>query len=159
MSGLDKRKISNKALRLDSRMAKDIEILSGCTGRSQNDIIVLAVKKYLFENRKYFTEALIDDVFLEKLRHQVMVMHQEVHIEFGHICLDVTKTDNPDDYFIRLTKKNMYGELISNDESEINIVTDDWADCNRYLCEKIKEYIEFDESETRNYFGDKFSYE
>ncbi len=59
MPGLNKREMTGKPLRMDSRMARDVERLSKYTGYSQNDIIILAIKRYLFENRKYFLRDMV----------------------------------------------------------------------------------------------------
>ena len=50
MPGLNRKEMTNKPLRVDSRMARDIERLSDQTGYSQNEIILMAIKRYLYEN-------------------------------------------------------------------------------------------------------------
>ena len=45
MPGLNKRELTSKPLRMDSRMARDLERLSDYTGYSQNEIILMSIKK------------------------------------------------------------------------------------------------------------------
>lgn len=159
MTSLNKKKISNKALRIDSRTAKDIETLSKYTGYSQNDIIVMATKKYLFENRKYFITDMIKDMCLDKLEHEIIIMHESVHMNFGQMSIDIEKTDKPDIYFAKAFLKNKFNEALFDDKREIDITTEDWVYYKEYLCENIMKYIDFDEPEFNNYFYNKFFYE
>lgn len=159
MAGLNKKKISNKPLRIDSRMAKDIETLSEFTGYSQNDIIVMATKKYLFENRKYFVRDMIEDLCIEKLEHEIIVMREDAHMNLGQMSIDIEKTDNPDIYTAKVLLKNKFNETLFADEREIDTNSEEWAYYKEYLFENIVKYIDFDEPEFKNYFYDKFLYE
>ncbi len=159
MASLNKKEISNKALRIDSRMARDIETLSEYTGYSQNDIIVMATKKYLFENRKYFITDMIKDMCLEKLEREILIMHEDAHMNFGQMNIDIEKTDKLNIYSAKAFMKNKFNETLFDDEREIDITTKEWAYYKEYLCENIMKYIDFDEPEFRNYFYNKFSYE
>ncbi|MGN0396286.1 MAG: hypothetical protein ACI4EF_13060, partial [Coprococcus sp.] len=156
---LNKREITNKALRIDSRMAKDIETLSECTGHSQNDIIVMAARKYLFENRKYFLRDMIEDKCLERLEREIIVLHQESHLVFGYMSIDIEKTDETDIYFAKVAMKNKFNELIFYDERKINVTNKEWKHYKEFLYENIIKYIDFEEPGLKNYFYEKFSYE
>lgn len=159
MAGLNKKEITNKPLRLDARMAKDIEILSESTGYSQNEIVVMATKRYLLENRKYFVKDLVENMCLSILEHEIAVMHEESHMIFGPMKIDIVKTSKSGIYSANVILKNKFDEVLFDDSREIDITTEEWEYYKEYLYENIMKYVDFDEQVFRNYFQDKFSYE
>jgi hypothetical protein len=91
MAGLNKRELTGKPLRMDTRMAKDLEKLAGTTGHSQNEIIGVAIKRYLFENREYFVEDMVQELCIEPLEREVLLMHNEVCLSVGNMNIKVER--------------------------------------------------------------------
>ena len=83
MPGLNKRELTSKPLRMDSRMARDLERLSDYTGYSQNEIILMSIKKYLFENRGYFLRDMVEEKCLSRIEKEVRIMRGETHLKYG----------------------------------------------------------------------------
>ena len=82
MPGLNRKEMTSKPLRVDSRMARDIERLSDQTGYSQNEIILMAIKRYLYENRKYFLRDMVEDWCISRIEREVCIMHSETHLKY-----------------------------------------------------------------------------
>ena len=80
MPGLNKRELTSKPLRMDSRMARDLERLSDYTGYSQNEIILMSIKKYLFENRGYFLRDMVEEKCLLRIEKEVRIMRLGCHV-------------------------------------------------------------------------------
>lgn len=159
MTGLSKRELTSKALRIDVRVAKDLEALSSYTGYSQNDIIVMAIKKYLFENRKYFVTEIIQDRCIARLERDIIVMREEAHIFFGLLAIDLEKTDSPEIYAASLCIRNKFDEIIFEDHRELHVMTDEWETYKNYIMENSLKYINFNDEDLKRYFYDRFSYE
>ena len=94
MPGLNKRELTSKPLRMDSRMARDLERLSDYTGYSQNEIILMSIKKYLFENRGYFLRDMVEEKCLLRIEKEVRIMRGETHLKYGDMTVDVVKSEN-----------------------------------------------------------------
>lgn len=159
MTVLSKKELTSKALRLDVRVAKDIETLASYTGYSQNDIIVMAIKKYLFENRKYFVTEMIQDKCIARLERDILVMREESHIFFGLLAISMIKTEDPEIYAASLCIKNKFEEIIFEDHRELHVLTDEWEAYKESIIENSLKYIDFNEEDLKKYFYDRFSYE
>lgn len=164
MPGLNKKELTSKPLRMDSRMARDVERLSDCTGYSQNDIILMAIKRYLFENREYFLRDMIEEKCIARIERDVCVMRSETHLKFGCMAVDVVKPDLTDSfgqnvYSATITLKNNMGEIFYKDQQNVDMNGEDWEIYKEFLYEVVMKYIDIDEPALKTYFREKFLYE
>lgn len=163
MPGLNKRELTNKPLRMDSRMARDVERLSNYTGYSQNEIIIMAIKRYLFENREYFLRDMVEEKCISRIERDVVVMRGEAHLKYGDMTVDVEKYDSDKDqanlYNATIKLKNKLGEIFYEDRQKIDISGKDWGYYKEFLCEVVLKYMDIDEPALKTYFREKFLYE
>lgn len=163
MPGLNKREMTSKPLRMDSRMARDVERLSTYTGYSQNEIILMAIKRYLFENREYFLRDMIDEKCIRRIEREVLVMHGESHLNFGDMTVDFVKAENAVDkqniYDVCIKLKNKLGEVFYRDDQQIDVDGKDWEYYKEFLYEVVMKYMDIDEPALKTYFREKFLYE
>ncbi len=163
MPGLNKRELTNKPLRMDSRMARDVERLSNYTGYSQNEIIIMAIKRYLFENREYFLRDMVEEKCISRIERDVVVMRGEAHLKYGDMTVDVEKYDSDKDqanlYNATIKLKNKLGEIFYEDRQKIDISGEDWGYYKEFLCEVVLKYMDIDEPALKTYFREKFLYE
>lgn len=164
MPGLNKREMTNKPLRMDSRMARDVERLSKYTGYSQNDIIVMAIKRYLFENRKYFLRDMVKEMCIDRIYREVCVMRGETHLKYGGMTVDVVKpepTENygQDVYCSTIRMRNNQGEIFYEMQQNVEMNGQNWEDYKEFLYEIVMKYMDIDEPALRTYFREKFLYE
>lgn len=163
MPGLNKREMTSKPLRMDSRMARDVERLSTYTGYSQNEIILMAIKRYLFENREYFLRDMIDEKCIRRIEREVLIMHGESHLNFGDMTVDFVKAENAVDkqniYDVCIKLKNKLGEVFYRDDQQIDVDGKDWEYYKEFLYEVVMKYMDIDEPALKTYFREKFLYE
>ena len=163
MPGLNKREMTSKPLRMDSRMASDVERLSTYTGYSQNEIILMAIKKYLFENREYFLRDMIEEKCIRRIEREVLIMRGECNLNFGDMTVDFMKAENTVDrqglYDVCITLKNKLGEIFYNDNQQIDVDGKDWEYYKEFLYEVVMKYMDIDEPALKTYFREKFLYE
>lgn len=159
MSLSSKKEQTAKPLRLDKRIAKDIEMLSKMSGRSQNDLIVGAIKKYLYDNRQFFIGDLIKDILLDKLDYTIVTMREEWDDRFGSLYLRIFKTEKSEIYKIIIEFHNKFDEVIFSNQRYVNILNEEWDDFKDYLLQNIFKYIDLDDGDMRTYFIDRFNYE
>lgn len=149
-----------KTYRLDTRQADDLEYLAENSGRTQNDLIVLAIEEFLYENRIYFIDEMIQEKCVTPLEHDVLLMKEEAHLVFGGISLDVVhQPDNEEVYEYMITIHNNRGHEIYKDTGEV-VPEDkkDWTAFIQKIVEITKKYITIDELSVKKYFRDRFSY-
>ena len=163
MPGLNKRELTSKPLRMDSRMARDIERLSSYTGYSQNEIILMSIKKYLFENRQYFLRDMVEEKCISRIEKEVTIMHGESHLKYGDMTVDIEKTDNEKNdrniYRAMIKLRNKLGEVFYEDEQTIDMSGKDWEYYKEFLYEVVMKYMDIDEPALKTYFREKFLYE
>lgn len=163
MPGLNKRELTSKPLRMDSRMARDIERLSSYTGYSQNEIILMSIKKYLFENRQYFLRDMVEEKCISRIEKEVTIMRGESHLKYGDMTVDIEKTDNEKNdrniYRAMIKLRNKLGEVFYEDEQTIDMSGKDWEYYKEFLYEVIMKYMDIDEPALKTYFREKFLYE
>ena len=163
MPGLNKRELTNKPLRMDSRMGRDVERLSNYTGYSQNEIIIMAIKRYLFENREYFLRDMVEEKCISRIERDVVVMRGEAHLKYGDMTVDVEMYDSDKDqanlYNATIKLKNKLGEIFYEDRQKIDISGEDWGYYKEFLCEVVLKYMDIDEPALKTYFREKFLYE
>jgi hypothetical protein len=159
MSFSEKRELSPKALRIDTRMAKHLEKLSGFTSRSQNELITTAIKRYLYDNRKLFAGDIVDTYLIQPMEKAILVMKEEWHSEFGAVTVDVTRTEDRNVYSTKIDIKNKFNEVIYDDDRIIDITGDDWDVFKNFLINNIMMYIDFDDARLNAYFEDMFNYD
>lgn len=163
MPGLNKREMTSKPLRMDSRMARDVERLSTYTGYSQNEIILMAIKRYLFENREYFLRDMIEEKCIRRIEREVLVMRGESHLNFGDMTVDFVKAENTVDrqgiYDVCIMLKNKLGEIFYQDDQQIDVDGKDWDYYKEFLYEVVMKYMDIDEPALKTYFREKFLYE
>ena len=139
MPGLNKRELTSKPLRMDSRMARDIERLSSYTGYSQNEIILMSIKRYLFENRQYFLRDMVEEKCISRIEKEVTIMHGESHLKYGDMTVDIEKTDNEKNdrniYRAVIKLRNKLGEVFYEDEQTIDMSGKDWEYYKEFLYE------------------------
>ena len=163
MPGLNKRDLTSKPLRMDSRMARDIEKLSSYTGYSQNEIILMSIKRYLFENRQYFLRDMVEEKCISRIEKEVTIMHGESHLKYGDMTVDIEKTDNEKNdrniYRAVIKLRNKLGEVFYEDEQTIDMSGKDWEYYKEFLYEVVMKYMDIDEPALKTYFREKFLYE
>ena len=163
MPGLNKREMTSKPLRMDARMARDIERLSDYTGYSQNEIILMSLKRYLFENREYFLRDMIEEKCISRINKEVRVMHDESHIKYGDMTIDVVKADQADAganmYTSVIKLRNKNGEIFYEDAQDIDMTGKDWEYYKEFLYEVVMKYMDIDDPALKTYFREKFLYE
>ncbi len=163
MPGLNKRELTSKPLRMDSRMARDIERLSSYTGYSQNEIILMSIKRYLFENRQYFLRDMVEEKCISRIEKEVTIMHGESHLKYGDMTVDIEKTDNEKNdrniYRAVIKLRNKLGEVFYEDEQTIDMSGKDWEYYKEFLYEVVMKYMDIDEPALKTYFREKFLYE
>ncbi|MDD6404959.1 MAG: hypothetical protein PUG00_04060 [Clostridiales bacterium] len=163
MPGLNKRELTSKPLRMDSRMARDIEKLSSYTGYSQNEIILMSIKRYLFENRQYFLRDMVEEKCISRIEKEVTIMHGESHLKYGDMTVDIEKTDNEKNdrniYRAVIKLRNKLGEVFYEDEQTIDMSGKDWEYYKEFLYEVVMKYMDIDEPALKTYFREKFLYE
>ena len=125
-------KVKVRPVRMDVRLANDVEKLARKTFRSQNDIAVIAMRKYLYENRRFFIEDMIDDCIFREIEPTITVRKESAAVSYGVIGITADKTKNPDVYHIKTVVRNKEGEYIFSDVHDINITgkNDDWKCSN-----------------------------
>ena len=163
MPGLNKRELTSKPLRMDSRMARDIERLSSYTWYSQNEIILMSIKKYLFENRHYFLRDMVEEKCISRIEKEVTIMRGESHLKYGDMTVDIEKTDNEKNdrniYRAMIKLRNKLGEVFYEDEQTIDMSGKDWEYYKEFLYEVVMKYMDIDEPALKTYFREKFLYE
>lgn len=172
MARLGKRALASKPLRLDARMARDVERLSGDTGYSQNEIFLMAIRSYLYDNRQYFLDDMIEELCLSKIERSVKLMHDEAHISCGGMTVDMVRRDETgldagietigrraEIYVCTMKFYNKRDEAIIADEQEVNVNSDEWNKYKRYLYNTFVNYADLDNDLLKEYFRYKFAYE
>lgn len=159
MKDIKKREMTGKALRMDSRMSKDLERLSDFTGYSQNELILKAIRNYLMLHKSIFYREMIKDVYLSQMDRNIAFMKEECHLTIGVMTLDITKTQKENVYNARMVVKNKYKKAIFDDLKEVNIATRDWEKYKEYVTENIMKYVDLDSDEFSEYFYERFSYD
>lgn len=168
MPGLNKRELTSKPLRIDVRMARDIEKLAGATGYSQNEIIVMGIKQYLYENRQYFVQELIENRCIARIERDTKFMRGESHFSFGDVDIDFTKADTNyvpgsevgDDtcYNAEIKIHNAMHEVIYRNSQRIDMFTSDWEDYRKYLLDIITQYMDINSPLLESEFRERFKY-
>ena len=164
MPGLNRKEMTNKPLRVDSRMARDIERLSDQTGYSQNEIILMAIKIYLYENRKYFLRDMVEDWCISRIEREVCIMHSETHLKYGGMTVDVVKPEMDDAfgqnvYSSTIRLRNSLGEIFYEDQQNVDMNGEDWEEYKEFLYEVVMKFVDIDEPALKTYFREKFLYE
>ena len=80
-----KKEVKVRPVRMDVRLANDVEKLARKTFRSQNDIAVIAMRKYLYENRRFFIEDMIDDCIFREIEPTITVRKESAAGSYGVI--------------------------------------------------------------------------
>ena len=101
-----KKEVKVRPVRMDVRLANDVEKLARKTFRSQNDIAVIAMRKYLYENRRFFIEDMIDDCIFREIEPTITVRKESAAVSYGVIGITADKTKNPDVYHIKTVVRN-----------------------------------------------------
>lgn len=164
MPGLNRKEMTSKPLRMDSRMARDIERLSDCTGYSQNEIILMAIKRYLYENRKYFLRDMVEEKCIDRIERDVCVMRSETHLKYGGMTIDVVKPELADAfgqnvYSATIRLRNKLGEIFYEDHQNVDMNGKDWEYYKEFIYEIVMKYMDIDEPALKTYFREKFLYE
>lgn len=164
MPGLNRKEMTSKPLRMDSRMARDIERLSDQTGYSQNEIILMAIKRYLYENRKYFLRDMVEDWCIARIEREVCVMHSESHLKYGGMTVDIVKPEAADAfgqnvYSATIRLRNNLGEIFYEDQQNVDMNGEDWEEYKEFLYEVVMKFMDIDEPALKTYFREKFLYE
>ena len=160
MSLKDKKEQAAKPLRFDRRMAIDVERLAKKTGRSQNDIIIAAIRKFLYENRDIFFEDMLEEHLLKRLDYEIELMHEQYDRHFGCVYLQIFKTEEPNIYKTHIEVKNSYTELILDEEKTLDITSkEEWNSFKERLVAVCNKYIDIDSKDIKVFFLDKFTYD
>ncbi|MBO5260850.1 MAG: hypothetical protein J6A82_01160 [Coprococcus sp.] len=163
MPGLNKREMTSKPLRLDSRMARDIEKLSALTGYSQNDIILMALRRYLFENREYFLHDMIDEMCISLIEKEVGLKKGEINLKYGGLRVDVSKSEGVEgdinSYSFCVTLTNNQGIKFYENHQVVDMSGSQWDRYKEFLYDTIIKYVDINEPALKTYFREKFLYE
>ena len=163
MPGLNKREMTSKPLRLDSRMARDIEKLSALTGYSQNDIILMALRRYLFENREYFLHDMIDEMCISLIEKEVGLKKGEINLKYGGLRVDVSKSEGVEgdinSYSFCVTLTNNQGIKVYENHQVVDMSGSQWDRYKEFLYDTIIKYVDINEPALKTYFREKFLYE
>lgn len=171
MPGLNKRELMSKPLRMDVRMARDAGKLASDTGYSQNDVFVMAIKEYLFVNRAYFMDELIEDKCISRIEREVRLMRGDSHFKFGDLRIDMTRIDDVDAvaagggekplgtrYKTILRVVNDKNETLYKDEREVDMFNGEWDKYKEFMYGVIEKYISPEAPSLETDFREKFAY-
>lgn len=159
MTSISKKERKDTTLRMDKRMAEDLNILAKVTGRSKNDIIFKAIKTCLYENRRYFIREMVQELLFHPMEHDVIVMKENSNMKFGLITINLEKAENAEIYNAYLSVMNRQNELIEEDSRQIKIQTKEWEEYKTFVFEKFSQHIDLEDEGLKRYFYEKFSYE
>lgn len=156
-----KKEVKVRPVRMDVRLANDVEKLARKTFRSQNDIAVIAMRKYLYENRRFFIEDMIDDCIFREIEPTITVRKESAAVSYGVIGITADKTKNPDVYHIKTVVRNKEGEYIFSDVHDINITgkNDVWKCYKEFVYGIAIKFINVEDDCYKDYFYDRFQYD
>ena len=90
-------------------------------------------------------------------------MHDESHIKYGDMTIDVVKADQADAganmYTSVIKLRNKNGEIFYEDAQDIDMTGKDWEYYKEFLYEVVMKYMDIDEPALKTYFREKFLYE
>lgn len=80
-----------KSFRIDADMEKDLGILSQLTERSQNDLVNVAIKELLQDNKYYFLDISVLEHFEIEMENDKLTLEP---FEMGGLRVEVSYSDN-----------------------------------------------------------------
>lgn len=153
-----------KTYRLEMRQADDLEKLAKAVGRTQNELIVLAVTELLYQNRKYFISEVIEKQIKEEIADTVCIRENDYSYITPSWSVEMCKMDNDKDgeswFHYCYLAKNKKEKVIFKKEGEINIKdTKAWKALLDNIIVSMHLYADVDDEETaiffRNYFNSR----
>ena len=119
------------------------------------------MRKYLYENRRFFIEDMIDDCIFREIEPTITVRKESAAVSYGVIGITADKTKNPDVYHIKTVVRNKEGEYIFSDDHDINITgkNDDWKCYKEFVYGIAIKFINVEDDCYKDYFYDRFQYD
>lgn len=151
-----------KTYRLETRQADDLEKLAKAVGRTQNELIVVAVTELLFQNRKYFVQDVIEAQLKEELEQNVRIRENEYQYITASWELKMLKLDGDKDgeswFHYCYQAKNRKSKVIFMEEGEIDVKRNvEWEDFLDKVLASLRLYADLDDEETSMFFHDYFT--
>ena len=147
--------------RLETRQADDLEKLAKAVGRTQNELIVLAVTELLYQNRKYFVTDVIEKRLTEVLEQVVRIRENEYRYETSSWSLEMLKLDDDKEgeswFHYCYEARNKKNKVIFKDEGDLNVKKEDeWSHFLEKVLASIQLYADTDDEETSMFFREYF---
>lgn len=150
-----------KTYRLETRQADDLEKLAKAVGRTQNELIVMAVTQLLYENRKYFVTDVIEKKIMDSLEQVVRIRENEYRYQTASWALEMIKLDDDKEgeswFHYCYEAKNKKNKVIFKEEGEINVKNEeDWKIFLEKVISSMQLYADLEDEEMASIFRDYF---
>ena len=151
-----------KTYRLETRQADDLEKLAKAVGRTQNELIVMAVTELLYQNRQYFVTEVIEKRLTDELEHIVRIRENEYRYKTSSWSLEMIKLDNDKEgeswFHYCYEARNKKSKVIFREEGEIDVKKEaDWSIFLENVLANMQLYADVDDEETAIFFHDYFA--
>ncbi|MBO8464267.1 MAG: hypothetical protein IAC13_10080 [Firmicutes bacterium] len=151
-----------KTYRLETRQADDLEKLAKAVGRTQNELIVMAVTELLYQNRQYFVTEVIEKRLTDELEHIVRIRENEYRYKTSSWSLEMIKLDNDKEgeswFHYCYEARNKKSKVIFREEGEIDVKKEaDWSIFLEKVLANMQLYADVDDEETAIFFHDYFA--
>lgn len=82
---LRKKYVVQKSFRIDAKLERDLEFLSGKLGRPQNDLVNLSLEMLIHDNKQWFSENIIVDEFFPVFEGTC----EDYEVEIGNVWVRI----------------------------------------------------------------------
>ena len=151
-----------KTYRLETRQAEDLEKLAKAVGRTQNELIVMAVTELLYENRQYFVKDVIERKLKEELHQIVCIRENDYCYKTSSWSLEMIKLDGDKEgeswFKFCYQAKNKKDKIIFMEQGEIDVKREkEWAVFLKDVIANMQLYADIDDEETAMFFHEYFA--
>ena len=151
-----------KTYRLETRQADDLENLAKAVGRTQNELIVMAVTELLYENRQYFGKDVIERKLKEELHQIVCIRENDYCYKTSSWSLEMIKLDGDKEgeswFKFCYQAKNKKDKIIFMEQGEIDVKREkEWAVFLKDVIANMQLYADIDDEETAMFFHEYFA--
>lgn len=151
-----------KTYRLETRQADDLEKLAKAVGRTQNELVVMAVTELLYQNRKYFVTDVIEKRLTDELEQIVRIRENDYRYETSSWALEMLKLDDDKEgeswFHYCYEARNKKSKVIFKEEGELDVKKEaDWKNFLEQVIANMQLYADVDDEETAIFFHDYFA--